>query len=732
MIDGISRTKYAWLLLFPWLLPAQNASFNLSTATIVVGATAGNASVQLVASPPTAAWTAASNASWLQLAPASASGTGSALVQFSYAANPNTVAQSGTLTIAGQTLTVTQAGSGAVPLSIMTTLISQGLNLPLNSASGPTAVLAATATAPVPPPNMCSAASTGLPELSATLPATPFRSRRLPRLPASCYAPSYPATSSSTTVSTAAALQSALTSAVCGEEIVVTAGLTYDGPGFTVPALSCSSANPVLVVSSAIASLPQYTVPPQSLAGGTLVPTLTCNTNGCATLSISDGASGWYFAGLEFTVDPSVTAVYPVVAMGDYTTTVGALPQHITLDRCLIHPYGPTGTSGASRGLDLNAVYGTAMFNNIWGFVSNTKDTQAVLIYNTTGPELVTGNHLEATGENLAIFTVCASGSYGGQGIPSCPPPSDITVTRNHFLKLSAWQNAPSGCPGSGPCYDVKNQLECKSCQRVMVDSNWFDTTFAQGQDEFTIVNCVFSGVFVCTDLTYTNNLFEHGPTIGVFAGNTTTATGQRMLFRNNLAIDVSGVTWGGGYGWTWQFQNSANTTVDHNTMVNTPNNGAGFFLGDPSPSTDTAFQWTNNFDYGSPSADGDSPGQAIADLPSPVLGGDVFVGDYWPNINTWGGIGAPLYPAGILTAASTAAPVAGHPACNIANKPIVQCWPLDWALVGFMDFTGGNAGTDLPGMALAATSPYHNTATDGTDIGANVPAVLAAIKGVQ
>src|ERR1039457_1579485 len=130
MIDGISRTKYAWLLLFPWLLPAQNASFNLSTATIVVGATAGNASVQLVASPPTAAWTAASNASWLQLAPASASGTGSALVQFSYAANPNTGAQSGTLTIAGQTLTVTQAGSGAVPLSIMTTLISQGLNLP--------------------------------------------------------------------------------------------------------------------------------------------------------------------------------------------------------------------------------------------------------------------------------------------------------------------------------------------------------------------------------------------------------------------------------------------------------------------------------------------------------------------------------------------------------------------------------------------------------------------------
>ena len=96
----------------------------------MVGAAAGNASVQLVASPPTATWTAVSNASWLHLSPASTSGTGSALIQFSYDANPNTGSQSGTLTIAGQTLTVMQAGSSFVPVSLVTTLISQGLNLP--------------------------------------------------------------------------------------------------------------------------------------------------------------------------------------------------------------------------------------------------------------------------------------------------------------------------------------------------------------------------------------------------------------------------------------------------------------------------------------------------------------------------------------------------------------------------------------------------------------------------
>jgi hypothetical protein len=62
----------------------------------------------------------------------------------------------------------------------------------------------------------------------------------------------------------------------------------------------------------------------------------------------------------------------------------------------------------------------------------------------------------------------------------------------------------------------------------------------------------------------------------------------------------------------------------------------------------------------------------------------------------------------------------------------MLACWPLDWATVGFVDFNGGNAGTDLPGLALAPTSPYHAAGSDGLDIGANIPAVLAAIKGVQ
>ena len=134
MVSAFQKTKHVFLLLLPWLLPAQTGVFSLSTGAVVVGATAGNGSVELIASDPAAHWAASSNASWLHLAPSSTNGQGSALIQFSYDSNPNAAEQSGTLAIAGQTLIVNQAGNSAVPLATMTTLIPQGLNLPFGLA----------------------------------------------------------------------------------------------------------------------------------------------------------------------------------------------------------------------------------------------------------------------------------------------------------------------------------------------------------------------------------------------------------------------------------------------------------------------------------------------------------------------------------------------------------------------------------------------------------------------
>jgi sugar lactone lactonase YvrE len=104
-----------------------NMSYALGSSSALVGSAAGNGTVLLTASGP---WTASSNASWLQIAPGSASGVGGQLIQFSYSANYNPGAQTGTLTIAGLTFTVTQAGTSFVSASPVTTLVSSGLNSP--------------------------------------------------------------------------------------------------------------------------------------------------------------------------------------------------------------------------------------------------------------------------------------------------------------------------------------------------------------------------------------------------------------------------------------------------------------------------------------------------------------------------------------------------------------------------------------------------------------------------
>jgi all-beta uncharacterized protein len=89
----------------------NNCSFSLSTTTITT-ASAGGTSTVNVSTPGTCSWTATSNASFITIT-SGASGTGNGTVSISVAASSG-AARSGTLTIAGQTVTVNQTGSGVV------------------------------------------------------------------------------------------------------------------------------------------------------------------------------------------------------------------------------------------------------------------------------------------------------------------------------------------------------------------------------------------------------------------------------------------------------------------------------------------------------------------------------------------------------------------------------------------------------------------------------------------
>ncbi len=103
---------------------------SLSTTNLLEGQNAGGDSVVLVAY---SSWTATPNDSWLHLSVANQNGIGSASVSFTFDANTG-VARTGTLTIAGQTLTVTQAGFTYVAVTNATTLVSSGLSHPVGVA----------------------------------------------------------------------------------------------------------------------------------------------------------------------------------------------------------------------------------------------------------------------------------------------------------------------------------------------------------------------------------------------------------------------------------------------------------------------------------------------------------------------------------------------------------------------------------------------------------------------
>ena len=82
----------------------MNCTFSLGSASQNVAAAGGSGTISVTA-PGGCSWTAASGAGWVTVAPPNGSGAGT--VSFTVAANATTTARTATLTIGGQTFTVT-------------------------------------------------------------------------------------------------------------------------------------------------------------------------------------------------------------------------------------------------------------------------------------------------------------------------------------------------------------------------------------------------------------------------------------------------------------------------------------------------------------------------------------------------------------------------------------------------------------------------------------------------
>jgi hypothetical protein len=130
-----SSNRTAHITLFGQTIPVTQLGpvYSLGATNFLAGPSAGSNSVVLAVTPNFGIWTAVPNASWLHLGAAYQSGVGSTNVIFSYDANSGPT-RSGTFTIAGQTLTVTQAGSMYVAAGALTSLVSSTLSNPMGVA----------------------------------------------------------------------------------------------------------------------------------------------------------------------------------------------------------------------------------------------------------------------------------------------------------------------------------------------------------------------------------------------------------------------------------------------------------------------------------------------------------------------------------------------------------------------------------------------------------------------
>jgi uncharacterized repeat protein (TIGR03803 family) len=103
-----------------------NCTFSIGSTNAVFDAAGGSNTVSVTTSNG-CAWTATSNDAFIKIISGS-SGTGNGTVHYTVVANTNTVAQIGTMTIAGQTFTVTQSGTSAENCTF--TLSAKSVTLP--------------------------------------------------------------------------------------------------------------------------------------------------------------------------------------------------------------------------------------------------------------------------------------------------------------------------------------------------------------------------------------------------------------------------------------------------------------------------------------------------------------------------------------------------------------------------------------------------------------------------
>jgi len=243
-----------------------------------------------------------------------------------------------------------------------------------------------------------------------------------------------------------------LSTRTANTEIVIDAG--YNPGTATVGAQTNDDTYWVVIRSANLSSLPRHVrVGPSDKAD---MPQLVVPSGGGAIV-VGATTSKVRFCGISVEF-----------ASGSYQTHaiwVATGAEYIIFDRCLVKGQG-LGYRNI-RGLRLEGSNIGVIDSYIYDIVAPQDDTQAIWIYQGTGPFTIVNCYLEATGENFMSGGAAASAQEY--------LPQDITITRCYFYKPPVWYDNLSQV-------SVKNLLEIKHGMRFLIEKNILINNWADSQ----------------------------------------------------------------------------------------------------------------------------------------------------------------------------------------------------------------------------------------------------------
>jgi hypothetical protein len=535
-----------------------------------------------------------------------------------------------------------------------------------------------------------------------------------------------PAPGKTISVSAGGDFQAALNSASCGDTISLQAGATFTG-AFTLPAKGCDDAHWIIIrTSAADSSLPaEGTRITPCYAGVAALPgrpsfnctstqnvmaKLNFSSTGSGPILFASGATHYRLLGLEVTRSAGTGVVYSLASI-----VAGGTADHIYFDRVWMHG---TALDETTRGLLLGGSTYMAVVDSfltdfhciaVTGACTDAQDISGGLGGSPQGPYKISDNFLEASTENII---------FGGGGATVAP--TDIEITRNHMFKPLTWLQGQAGFVGK--VFTVKNLLELKNAQRVLVDGNILEYTWGGfSQTGFSIVLTPKNQSNACpsclvTDVTIRYNISSHTGAGMQIANGLSDAggapfDGERYSIHDDVFDDINAVTYAGS-GVFAQVSMGDGTPLLQNVSINHLTGFAPSELLNVGDDTNVNapmanFTFTNNIVNAGTYpvwSTGGSNNCAIHDLPITTM---------TACFTNW------TLSSNALIAVPSNSPSSSWPSGNF--------FPANAAAVQFVNYNNGNGGD----YHLSSSSPYKNAGTDGKDLGADIDAVTSATAGV-